>query len=203
MASAVEFKFPDLWKRHAVLMSIHAGHNNTDIANWFKVDDSFVRKVRRELLASDYNFEATAARQDHSRRSDCTRDAEFTAKVQEMVDNNPSMSMRAIARELEVNEKIIRQCVAEDLHYKSSKMKRGRILSPKMEENTASDSVSPTMAPKRANVKREREVDDPEEASKSTVKTSADVNSNPSKKRIGNSNGGLTLCKVLIEHCKS
>ena len=116
-------------------MSIHAGHQNPEISKWLNVDSSFVRKVRRELVASNYDYEATAVRDEHSRRSDCMRDAEFIARVQDMVNNDPGRSMRAMARELHVSEKLIRQCVKEDIRYKSYKMRRGQLLTVKMREN--------------------------------------------------------------------
>ncbi|KAF2366892.1 Glycosyl transferase family 39/83 [Trinorchestia longiramus] len=57
-------------------------------------------KFDSSYLPTNNNFEATAARENNSRRSDCRRKAEFTAKVRKMV-NDPNMSMRAIAREME------------------------------------------------------------------------------------------------------
>ncbi|KAG0722858.1 hypothetical protein GWK47_043773 [Chionoecetes opilio] len=90
------FTFLHLWKRHAVLMLISAGHSSSRISELLKVTEQFVRTVRRESISSDYDYEGVAERK-HSRRSDTIRDAEFVTKLQAMVDEDPSQS---IAREL-------------------------------------------------------------------------------------------------------
>ncbi|KAG0724349.1 hypothetical protein GWK47_040789 [Chionoecetes opilio] len=43
--------------------------------------------------------------------------------------------MRSIARELHVSEGTLRKCVQEDIRYKSYKMRKGQLLSAKMQEN--------------------------------------------------------------------
>jgi len=129
------FVFPQEWKRHAVLMLISAGHESKLISDMLKVAESFVRKVKRELIDSNYDFEAVAARKEHARRSDTKRDEDFVAQVQEMVNNDPGQSMRALARELNISEKTVRVCMMEDIRYKSYKMRKGQLLTEKMQEN--------------------------------------------------------------------
>ncbi|KAG0728693.1 hypothetical protein GWK47_031947 [Chionoecetes opilio] len=129
------FTFPHLWKRHTVLMLISAGHSSSKISELLKVTEQFVRTDRRELISSDYDYEGVAERKHHSRRSDTIRNAELVTKLQTMIDEDPSQSMRSIARELHVSEGTVRKCVQEDIRYKSYKMRKGQLLSAKMQEN--------------------------------------------------------------------
>ncbi len=52
-----------------------------------------------------------------------------------MVDEDPSRSMRSIARELQVSEGTVRKCLHEYIRYKSYKMRKGQLLSAKMQED--------------------------------------------------------------------
>ena len=135
------FTFPHVWKRHAVLMLISAGHENNKIAELLNVTRQFVWTVRQDLIASNYDFEAVAERKDHNRRSDTIRDREFIMQVQEMVNNDPSKSMRAMARDLDVSEHCIRSCLMEDIRYKSYRMRKGQLLTDKMKENRLKKST--------------------------------------------------------------
>lgn len=122
-------------------MLISAGHDNNKIAELLKVTRQFVWSVRLDLIASNYNYEAVAQRKEHSRRSDAIRDQDFVARVQGMVDNDPSKSMRAIARDLHVSEHCVRNCMMEDIRYKSYKMRKGQLLTEKMKENRLKKSI--------------------------------------------------------------
>ena len=66
-----DFNLPKSWKRYLALIAIHAGHNNTDISKWLKVNWNFVWRVQHELEASNYNYKATAAQKDLGRHLDC------------------------------------------------------------------------------------------------------------------------------------
>ncbi|KAK8380611.1 hypothetical protein O3P69_016895 [Scylla paramamosain] len=83
----------------------------------------------------EHHRHAWKRRKHHSRQSDTIRDAEFVAQLQAMVDEDPSQSMRSIARELQVSEGTIRKCLHEDIRYKSYKMHKGQLPSIKMQEN--------------------------------------------------------------------
>ncbi|KAK8374093.1 hypothetical protein O3P69_019943, partial [Scylla paramamosain] len=80
------------------------GHSRSKISELLKVTEQLVRTVTRELISSDYDCEGAAERKHHSRRSDTARDAEFVTQLRAMVDEDPSRSMRSIARELQVSE---------------------------------------------------------------------------------------------------
>ncbi|KAK8390563.1 hypothetical protein O3P69_010330 [Scylla paramamosain] len=93
------------------------GHSRSKISELLKVTEQLVRTVRRELISSNYDCEGAAERKHHSRRSDTVRDAEFVTQLRAMVDEDPSRSMRSIARELQVSEGTMQ----ED-RFKKSKM---------------------------------------------------------------------------------
>ena len=51
-------------KRYAVIVAIHANHNDLEISQFLKFARSFVHKVRWELEASDGNVESVAKRKN-------------------------------------------------------------------------------------------------------------------------------------------
>ena len=115
-------------KRHAVILSLAAGHADSEISAFLKVTRSFVFKVRRELGAARGDVATVSHRKRHCRRSDI-RTPEFVSSVQAAIDEDPGKSMRALARELQVDDATIRRVVHEDLSYKSYVMRRGQFLS--------------------------------------------------------------------------
>ena len=105
-------------KRHALIVAIHAKHSDLEISQYFNVARSFVHKVRRELEASDGNVESVAKRRKHEPRSDTVRTLQFVQKIREIIDEDPSKSMRAISRYLQVSECTIRRIIHEDIWYR-------------------------------------------------------------------------------------
>lgn len=122
-------------KRHAVIVSLAAGHSDSEIAAFLNVARSFVFKVRRELDAASGDVATVSHRKRHCRRSDITRTPEFISSVQAAIDEDPGKSIRALGRELQVDEATIRRVVHEDLRYKSYVMRRGQFMSEKTREN--------------------------------------------------------------------
>ena len=122
-------------KRHAVIVALHAGNEAPEVATFLKVDRSFVYKVKRSLDESGGDVQSVAKRKKHSRRSDAIRDDDFIAKVQNIVGDDPSKSIRAIARELQVHHKTVWRCIHEDLRYSSYVMRRGQFMTQQTKEN--------------------------------------------------------------------
>ncbi|XP_025161974.1 uncharacterized protein LOC112590242 [Harpegnathos saltator] len=129
-----EYKITQEMKRHAVIIAICAKHTDLEISNFLNCARSFVHKVRRELEASASDVETVAKRKKHEERSDTTKNTQFVQQVQEIVDESPSKSMRAIARDLNVSESLIRRVVYEDLRYTSNVMRRGQFMSAQTRE---------------------------------------------------------------------
>ena len=66
-------------------------------------------------------------RKSHKRHSN-THDHEIVARVQELVNTDPSKSMRAIACELEVSATLVCKIVTEDLRYKSYSLRKCQFM---------------------------------------------------------------------------
>ncbi|UYV79133.1 hypothetical protein LAZ67_17001207, partial [Cordylochernes scorpioides] len=73
-------------------------------------------------------------RKRHCRRSDSIRTPDSISHVQASIDEDPGKSMRALARELQVDEVIIRRVVHENLCYKSYVMRRGQFMSERTKD---------------------------------------------------------------------
>ena len=56
-------------------------------------------------------------------------DHEIVARVQELVDTDPSKSMRTMAGELEVSAILVCKIFKEDLRYKSYSLRKGQFMS--------------------------------------------------------------------------
>jgi len=121
-------------KRHAVIVAIHANHSDLEISQFLNVARSFVHKVRRGLEVSDDNVESVAKRKKHEGRSDTVRTSQFVQQVQGIIDKDPSKSIRAISRDLQVSECTIRRIVHEDIRYKSYVMRKGQFMSAQTRE---------------------------------------------------------------------
>lgn len=66
-------------KRHAVIVSLVAGHSNLEIATFLKVTQSFVFKVRRELEASKGDVTTISHRKRHCQQYDIVKTLEFVS----------------------------------------------------------------------------------------------------------------------------
>lgn len=129
-----QFVPPQIWTRHGVLLGIRAGSSNKNISECLGVNLRTVQRIRKDFDESNGDYEGAAARKTHSARSDKKRTPEFVGEIQAMIDNDPSKSMRSIARDTGVSEFLIRQTVHEDIRYFSYKMRKGQFLSQAMKD---------------------------------------------------------------------
>ena len=97
-----EFEPPKLWKRHGVLLAIRAHRTSKEISEFFNISLRMVQTVGRELEDSGFDYEATAKRKRHDRRSDAVRTPEFVARPWSSVSSavkvtscHPTSSLRA------------------------------------------------------------------------------------------------------------
>ena len=121
-------------KRAAVLSALHAGRTPKEIADFHKFALSFVYKIKGMVDNAEDTDDISPKRKKHDRRSDAIRTPQFVARVQEMVDNDPSKSMNALAKDLGVAYGTIYRVIYEDLRYKSYVLKRGQFMDPAMQE---------------------------------------------------------------------
>ncbi|UYV70563.1 hypothetical protein LAZ67_7003540 [Cordylochernes scorpioides] len=89
-------------KRHAVIVSLAAGHTDSETVTFLKVAPSFVFIVRRELEAAKGDVVKFSQRKQHCRRSDSIRT--FKSRVQAAIDEDPGKLMRELTREVQVDE---------------------------------------------------------------------------------------------------
>ena len=124
-----QFTTPEIWKRHAVLFGIQAGSSHTKISECLDVNLRTEQSSRKELDESNGNDEGMAARKPYSDRPDKKRIPEFVGEIQAMINNNPSKSVRSIARDMEVSEFLIALVINESIRYFSYNMRKGQGMS--------------------------------------------------------------------------
>jgi DNA-binding transcriptional regulator YhcF (GntR family) len=130
-AELSEISFTEAEVRCAVVMALVRNNGEVDnrtIANTLGVDMRTIQRTRKKLEESkDPRGVITRAPKspDDLRKS---RDADFVKRVQTMIDNDPSQSMRSMAAELRVDKRTIQRCVDEDLRCKSYRMQTGQLL---------------------------------------------------------------------------
>ena len=120
-------------KRQTVIVIIHAKHCDLEISRFLNVTRSFAYKVRRSRVrVSDVNVESVAKRRKHKPRSDKVRTQQFVQQVQDIIDEDPSKSIRAISRDLLVSECSILRIIHEDIRNNSYVIRRGQFMSPQI-----------------------------------------------------------------------
>jgi len=77
--------------------------------------------------------ESVAKHKKHETRSDKVRTSQFVQKVQDIIDEDPSKSIRTISKDLQVSECTIR-IIHEDIRYKSYAMRKGQFMSAQTRE---------------------------------------------------------------------
>lgn len=111
-----------LAQRGAIVSGIRAHRTNAEIAEFHNIPISTVKKITKlynDFLASggkDEDFDIQ--RKVHKRRSDTKRE-DMVEIVQDMVDADPGVSMRAIARDVGCSDWLVSTIVNENLRYKS------------------------------------------------------------------------------------
>ena len=118
--------------RGAIVSGVRAGRTAKEISEFNNIPISTVNKFKKHYTdfidegnsPEDYDI----TRKPHKRRSDAHGN-EMVARVQELVDTDPSQSMRSMARELDVSATLVRKIVKEDLRYKSYGLRKGQFMS--------------------------------------------------------------------------
>jgi inhibitor of nuclear factor kappa-B kinase subunit alpha len=123
-------------KRAAILVSLRAGRNPPEIADFLKLPRSLIYRVKSDYdAASENQEEYSASRKEHSRRSDCKRSAEFVDTVSKKIEENPGKSMRNLAKEMGVHHKTISKTVKDDLEMKSYALRTAHLLTEPLKES--------------------------------------------------------------------
>lgn len=115
-------------QRAAVVVALRAGRTPGEIIDFLRLPRTTVYRIAQRFADSGESLDP--ARKSHSSRSDKKRDAAFLEQLTDRIEEDPSVSMRKLARELNVSESTIRKAVHEDLRYKSYSVKVHQLLTP-------------------------------------------------------------------------
>ena len=121
-------------RRAAVDESLHAGHKAKEIIEWFKYPKTMVYNLAKAYEASGDRENFRPERKTHKKRSGTIRTPEFVADVVEIVKENPSKSIRKIAKEMGSSRRTIGRTVKEDLNFRSYELKRRQLLTQVQKE---------------------------------------------------------------------
>ena len=94
-------------RRAAIIESLQAGHKAKEIIEWFKYSKTMVYDLAKAYEASDDKENFRPERKTHKKRSGAIRTPKFVADVVEIVKENPSKSMRKIAKEMGTSRRTI------------------------------------------------------------------------------------------------
>ena len=103
---------------------------NREIQNATGITMKTIQRTRKTLEETK-DPRGTIERKERPEKSTRRkRSNEFIDQVQDIVEGDPSRSIRSIADELEVAPNTVKSCLNDDLHYKSYRMQMGQILTP-------------------------------------------------------------------------
>src|SRR5215510_10665728 len=119
------WKPSEYWKRITCIMMIRSGQQTSAIMTAAECSLNTVTTIRSEMKSCNGDYEAVAARKQHSRRSDCSRTPEFIQQLQEKVLEDPGKGIRALARDVGVAPATMKLVLNEDLRYHSYRKRKG------------------------------------------------------------------------------
>ena len=131
-SAMTQFILPEIWKRYAVVLSIHAGSSNTKISQYLAVNQRTVQKIQKDLDESNSDYEGTAAWKPYTDSSDQMRIPGFVSEIQTGIDKYPSKWIRLITRYIDVSEFDIRLVMHEDICFFPMGWERDNFLSQAM-----------------------------------------------------------------------
>jgi transcription initiation factor TFIIIB Brf1 subunit/transcription initiation factor TFIIB len=113
--------------RETIVTGLRAGRSVPEIVKFNNLKKSTVRDVKRryDAFIAARRLQLQSDRKIHKKRSD-SLGVDIVARLQELVDQDPSRSIRSLARELDISEFVVRKKMAQDICYKSYALKRGQ-----------------------------------------------------------------------------
>jgi len=117
-------------RRAAIIEGLRAGRSKTEIIRFFGFPRSTVYDVAAKYLASEASEKGSAnpTRKSHSKEKS-VRTPAIIERAQELISEDPGLSLRKLAKILGVSETTIRRIAEEDLHFKSYVIKVRQTLS--------------------------------------------------------------------------
>ena len=131
-------------RRSAVVMIlIRKGDilGDSDIADLLGVDRRRVNELRKALKETRDPRKVISRAPKAPMAARKARSQEFINNVRDIMETTPDRSFRSIAKDLNVSDFTIRQCVNEDLRCKSYRLQTGQFLSEGMKNRRLEKSV--------------------------------------------------------------
>lgn len=121
-------------RRATIITCLRAGRTPNEIIEFTKIPKSTVYRVAADFKAAEDEEDgsATSLRKKHDRSECRKRNADFIKQLQELVDADPSTSMRNLAAQLNVGHQTIINAIREDLRYHSYVLKVRQLLTEPM-----------------------------------------------------------------------
>ena len=127
----IKFEFNERDRRCAVLqwlVNTNFEVTNAAISRALGISEKTILDIRKALKETR-DVSAVLERKMKSKEdARKTRDADFIDKVQEMIDEEPTKSMRRMSEELNTSKWTINQTISEDLKCKSHRLQTGQFL---------------------------------------------------------------------------
>ena len=93
-----------------------------------------MQKIWKELDEFNGDYGGMAAQKPHSDHSDKKRTPKFVGEIQAIIDNDPSESIKSVAKNMEMSKFLIRHIVPENIHCFSYKTRKNQFLSQAMKD---------------------------------------------------------------------
>ena len=121
-------------RRYAVIAALRAGRSAREIIDFFGYPRALVYRLKKAYDEADDKEDISGERKSHSRRSDSHRNEEFLSTLEGVIEDDPSKSMGALAKEMGVAKSTIHKAVHEDLDLISYKLRRRHLLTEKTKD---------------------------------------------------------------------
>jgi hypothetical protein len=125
------------YQRVVIVAGIRAGLTVSFISSVHKISRTVVYRVKKELeahIAGGGSYDDFRCKMKVRAPVRTVRTDEFIRKVMELVEEDPSRSMRALAVIMKCTDFTIRRCVEENLRYKSYALRKGQFMTQKTKE---------------------------------------------------------------------
>ena len=124
-------------RRATIISCLRAQKTVNEIVSYHNFKRETVRDIKRKfdahIAAGGLPEEYACKRKKHRKRSDTLGD-KIVNDMEDLIRENPGRSMRSLARELNIDEKTVRNKVKEDIHLKSYALRRGQFMSQATKE---------------------------------------------------------------------
>jgi hypothetical protein len=114
-----------------IVTGLCAGRSVPEIVKFNKLKKSTLRDVKRRydafIAAGGLPEDFSSDRKIHKKRSDSSG-GDIVARLQELVDQGPSRSMRSLARELNISKFVVRKKMAAGYPLQGYALRRGQFM---------------------------------------------------------------------------